>query len=69
MPIYEFRCEECGHRFSKRASWSEKAAIRCPECGGDKLREIFGLNFVSSGGGTGAGAGGGSGRACTGGFG
>lgn len=70
MPIYEFRCEECGHRFSKRASWSEKAAIRCPECGGEKLREIFGLNFVSSSGNGSCGeAGGGSGRACGGGFG
>lgn len=70
MPIYEFRCQECGYRFSKRAPWSEKASIRCPECGGEKLKEIFGLNFVSSGGsGACAGTAAGSGRACGGGFG
>jgi len=63
VPIYEFECRKCGHRFTRRISWSEKASTRCPECGGDQLKEIFGLNVVSTGGGAG-----GTGAAC-GGFG
>jgi len=32
MPIYDFRCKECGHAFTVRASFKEKDAGLQPEC-------------------------------------
>jgi putative FmdB family regulatory protein len=35
MPIYEYRCKKCGHRFEKlHQSFSEPRVKKCPECGG-----------------------------------
>jgi putative FmdB family regulatory protein len=32
MPMYDFRCKECGHSFTVRASFKEKDAGLQPEC-------------------------------------
>lgn len=32
MPLYDFRCKECGHPFTVRASFKEKDAGLLPEC-------------------------------------
>lgn len=33
MPIYEFRCNACGHRFEKLCPMGENGAnIDCPKC-------------------------------------
>jgi putative FmdB family regulatory protein len=32
MPMYDFRCKECGHAFTLRASFQEKDAGLQPEC-------------------------------------
>ncbi|MCC6604380.1 MAG: zinc ribbon domain-containing protein [Anaerolineae bacterium] len=32
MPMYDFRCKECGHAFTVRASFKEKDAGLQPEC-------------------------------------
>ncbi len=34
MPLYEYECEKCGHRFEKIQKFSDKMIKRCPECGG-----------------------------------
>lgn len=57
MPSYEFRCQTCGHQFTVKIAWEKKSSVTCPECGGDKLREVFGSIFWS-GGTNAAGAGG-----------
>ena len=53
MPIFEYVCAECGHRFEKLVlSPSRAKAIRCPQCDSksvDKAISAFGL---SSGGGS-----------------
>jgi len=33
MPIYEFKCEACGHQFDKRMGIDDPKPRRCPECG------------------------------------
>jgi len=34
MPLYEYECEKCGHRFEKIQKFSDKMIKKCPECGG-----------------------------------
>lgn len=44
MPIFEYRCEECGHRFDaffRRAEDADKQAPGCVKCGSGKVRKLF----------------------------
>ncbi len=34
MPLYEYQCAKCGHRFEKIQKFSDKKIKKCPECGG-----------------------------------
>lgn len=34
MPLYEYQCKRCGHRFEKIQKFSDKKIRKCPECGG-----------------------------------
>ncbi len=34
MPLYEYECKKCGHRFEKIVKFSDKPTKKCPECGG-----------------------------------
>lgn len=33
MPLYEFICSQCGHRFEELTTISGRDAVRCPRCG------------------------------------
>jgi putative FmdB family regulatory protein len=34
MPLYEYQCTKCAHRFEKILKFSDKHIKKCPECGG-----------------------------------
>jgi putative FmdB family regulatory protein len=34
MPIYEYECKKCHHRFEKIQKFSDPHVKKCPECGG-----------------------------------
>ena len=38
MPIYEYQCEACGHRFERRQGFHDAPVTICPECGGATRR-------------------------------
>jgi putative FmdB family regulatory protein len=40
MPIYEYECKKCGHRFEKILKFSDKQPTKCPECGG-KIEQVI----------------------------
>jgi putative FmdB family regulatory protein len=40
MPIYEFRCTECGTEFEELAKAGSRAAV-CPSCGSERVRRVF----------------------------
>ena len=42
MPIFEYKCDECGTKFEKLIfRQSDEAALNCPECGKQQLhREL-----------------------------
>lgn len=41
MPIFEFKCAECGAGFEALALPGKETAASCPECGGEKLEKLF----------------------------
>jgi putative FmdB family regulatory protein len=52
LPIYTYRCENCGVRFERRQSFSEQPLTRCPECNKNALRKVYtpvGIVFKGSG--------------------
>ena len=42
MPTYEYQCDACEHNFDEFQSMSEPALKKCPKCGKQKLRRVFG---------------------------
>ena len=34
MPIYEYKCKKCKHRFERIQKFSDPLVKKCPECGG-----------------------------------
>lgn len=34
MPLYEYLCTKCNHRFEKIQKFSDPMVKKCPECGG-----------------------------------
>ena len=34
MPLYEYLCETCGHRFENIQKFSDSPVEKCPKCGG-----------------------------------
>ncbi len=51
MPIYEYRCSECGHEFEKIQKVSDRAVRTCPVCKGRVERLISVSSFTLKGGG------------------
>lgn len=41
MPEYNFRCKNCDRNFSVRTSISERHQVKCPQCGGANLQQVF----------------------------
>lgn len=51
MPIYEYRCEECGRIFEKIQKGFDEHAESCPQCGGQAGRIMSNTSFVLKGSG------------------
>jgi len=52
MPIYLYKCDNCGVQFEKHQKFSEPTLTRCPECSEKALRKVFqpvGIVFKGSG--------------------
>ena len=44
MPVYEYECKGCGHRFELRRLVDDKdEEIRCPKCNIEHPRRFFSL--------------------------
>jgi putative FmdB family regulatory protein len=51
MPLYEYQCDACGHRFEKIQKFSDPLEDTCPKCGGHvhKLMSSPAIQFKGSG--------------------
>ena len=41
MPIYEYRCTDCGHQFEVNQRMSDDALTECPVCQGELQKVLF----------------------------
>jgi putative FmdB family regulatory protein len=51
MPLYEYECFLCGHRFERIRKVADASSVDCPACGGS-VRRLLGvpaLQFKGSG--------------------
>ena len=52
MPIYTYRCDNCGVQFERRQKFSDDPLRVCPECNKKELRKVYlpvGIVFKGSG--------------------
>ena len=51
MPLYEYQCKKCHHRFEKIQKFSDSHVKKCPECGGpiEQLVSAPAVRFKGSG--------------------
>ena len=52
MPIYTYRCENCGVQFERQQKFTDQPLTRCPECNKKSLRKVYqpvGIVFKGSG--------------------
>jgi putative FmdB family regulatory protein len=51
MPLYEYQCDACGHRFEVIQKFSDPPVTVCPKCGGQvhKLLSSPAIQFKGSG--------------------
>ncbi len=52
MPIYEYACPDCGHKFEALQKFSDDPITTCPQCQQVKVKKLISAtNFVLKGGG------------------
>ena len=51
MPLYEYECDSCGHRFEVIQKFSDPLVDKCPKCGSTvhKLMSSPAIQFKGSG--------------------
>ena len=51
MPLYEYQCKKCHHRFEKIQKFSDPHVKKCPKCGGlvEQLLSAPAVQFKGSG--------------------
>ena len=52
MPLYEYQCRACGHRFERIRKFSDPPLAECPACGGadvEKLLSAPAIQFKGAG--------------------
>jgi putative FmdB family regulatory protein len=41
MPLYEYRCDACGHQFEVIQKFSDEPIAVCPKCGGGPVAKLL----------------------------
>jgi putative FmdB family regulatory protein len=52
MPLYEYQCDACGHRFEKIQKFSDSPIDECPKCGAKSVHKLVSspaIQFKGSG--------------------
>jgi putative FmdB family regulatory protein len=51
MPVYEYECQSCHHRFEKKQGFHDKPVEKCPKCGAKPRRVIHSAPVIFKGSG------------------
>ena len=51
MPIYDYECEKCGHRFDLRQHFDAEPVGTCPNCAGRTRRRFHSVAVIYKGSG------------------
>lgn len=52
MPVYTYRCDNCGVQFDQTQKFTDETLTKCPECGKNNLHKVYtpvGIVFKGSG--------------------
>src|SRR5881296_4142453 len=52
VPLYEYECEACHHRFERIQQFSDPLVRKCPKCGKKKVKKLLSspaIQFKGSG--------------------
>jgi putative FmdB family regulatory protein len=51
VPLYEYQCQKCKHKFEKIQKFSDRPIKKCPECGGpvEKVMHAPAVQFKGTG--------------------
>ena len=52
MPLYEYECQACHHRFERIQQFSDPLVKKCPKCGKKKVKKLLSspaIQFKGSG--------------------
>jgi len=52
VPLYEYECEACHHRFERIQQFSDPIVRKCPKCGKKKVKKLLSspaIQFKGSG--------------------
>ena len=52
VPLYEFKCRDCGNTFEEQLGFDDEPPATCPSCGSAEIRKVFspvGISFKGSG--------------------
>jgi putative FmdB family regulatory protein len=52
MPVYTYRCDNCGVQFDRTQKFTDSPLVICPECGKKALHKVYqpvGIVFKGSG--------------------
>ena len=52
MPVYTYRCDNCGVQFDQTQKFTDDPLTKCPECGKNSLHKVYtpvGIVFKGSG--------------------
>ncbi|HBU70532.1 MAG TPA: zinc ribbon domain-containing protein [Elusimicrobia bacterium] len=41
MPIFEYKCGKCGHKFEQLTFESESKTVKCPKCSSENTEKQF----------------------------
>ena len=51
MPLYDYKCDKCSHRFELRQPFGSESVLSCPQCGSEAHRQYHSMAIIYKGSG------------------